>query len=479
MAAAGEDCAIFTDILSKIEGHKYCNAIKDHIDDMNISSDEIKNQELSERFLHWARQEKNLKVISADIPARILPNDYEGRVHDVKVFVTRGPDDSVYDNNQLIRDRVARGNSFLELTNKAPCTFCVLQAMKKFTGGLGDDDDRESGDDMIWQRYFTKPIEDTKVIIATDKANGEAAHLSCIKLDNEYIMCGGSKNVHLMFRNESDIDRYVEPRYRIATEVCHTVMDFLKQMTEGDKQRLMEFLVASRYTAVFEILHPEHQHVVNLSYLKKPQLKFISWTKCELEASVKLAHLNIVPPHVGIEIAKCLGLDPVSYEEVTMNDLAVYIKQIRHGCNSEGKVLYFLDNEDQVIGLLKKKTTWYIICRAIREKTKNAVLQSKKYPNNFSLSKTLNKVDKRINEIQKWLGLDRETTEAWKELGRNAIDWALKQVDDGKLSVDEIQNQFPGYWNQFLSDTGSTDKIGSQDTNTSTDSTSGACGTGT
>ena len=28
--------------------------------------------------------------------------------------------------------------------------------MKKFTGGLGDDDDRESGDEMVWQKYFTK-----------------------------------------------------------------------------------------------------------------------------------------------------------------------------------------------------------------------------------------------------------------------------------------------------------------------------------
>lgn len=32
----------------------------------------------------------------------------------------------------------------------------MLQAMKKFTGGLGDDDDRETGDMTVWQRYFTK-----------------------------------------------------------------------------------------------------------------------------------------------------------------------------------------------------------------------------------------------------------------------------------------------------------------------------------
>ena len=32
----------------------------------------------------------------------------------------------------------------------------MLQAMKKFTGGLGDDDDREMGDNLVWKKYFTK-----------------------------------------------------------------------------------------------------------------------------------------------------------------------------------------------------------------------------------------------------------------------------------------------------------------------------------
>lgn len=31
--------------------------------------------------------------------------------------------------------------------------------MKKFTGGMGDDDDRkEGGDDSVWKRYFTKVL---------------------------------------------------------------------------------------------------------------------------------------------------------------------------------------------------------------------------------------------------------------------------------------------------------------------------------
>lgn len=34
---------------------------------------------------------------------------------------------------------------------------CVIYALKKFTGGMGDDDDRTGGgDNSVWKNYFTK-----------------------------------------------------------------------------------------------------------------------------------------------------------------------------------------------------------------------------------------------------------------------------------------------------------------------------------
>lgn len=41
--------------------------------------------------------------------------------------------------------------------------------------------------------------------------------------------------------------------------------------------------------------------------------------------------------------------------------------------------MYFIDNQRNVIGLLKKKTIWYIICRAIREKVRNAFNSKAEY----------------------------------------------------------------------------------------------------
>jgi len=50
---------------------------------------------------------------------------------------------------------VARGNAFIRIQDE-PWN-CVTYALKKFTGGMGDDDDRSGGGDkLIWKRYFVK-----------------------------------------------------------------------------------------------------------------------------------------------------------------------------------------------------------------------------------------------------------------------------------------------------------------------------------
>ncbi|KAL3860311.1 hypothetical protein ACJMK2_010450 [Sinanodonta woodiana] len=446
-------------ILDRIEGGTYQD-IEKHLSSIKSTKLKTDQEEKAERWLQWAKMEKNLKVIGAKIPSGVLPHGYQGELIDVKVFVKYGPDDAVYDNNETIRDRVARGNCFLSITTGPRAgTTCVLQAMKKFTGGMGDDDDRESGDESVWERYFTKGYSDADRVIVTEKVNGEAAHLSCIEIEGEKILCGGSKNVHLLFRNKADIEKYVEPRYRIAQEVCEAVMTYLDDMKPQDKTQLLQFLVHSGYTAVFEILVPDHQHVVNLSQLKRSELQFITWTECELQPAEKKEHLNVIPPHVGIEIAKALGLQTVKYEVVEMQDIQKRMRTIRQQYDLEGEVLYFLDKQGLVIGILKKKTTWYIMCRAIREKLKAAgKLQSCK-PEVFSLSNVQNKMVIRINDIQKWLDLDHETTASWKDLAIKAMKWILHKLNQGDITQEEVQDKFPIVWKKFLECNGETDRI--------------------
>ena len=57
----------------------------------------------------------------------------------------------------LLFVQVARGNCFLHIEKgEHRGSQLILYGLKKFTGGLGDDDDRDRGDNHTWQRYFTR-----------------------------------------------------------------------------------------------------------------------------------------------------------------------------------------------------------------------------------------------------------------------------------------------------------------------------------
>ena len=125
--------------------------------------------EETERWLGWCRDHRQVKVSPWEIPQGILPPGYSGKLHDVKVQDLAkkfGPDDKIYNSNPEIRDKVARGNTVLELhnskcnsnTNKTEHDMVVF-ALKKFTGGMGDEDEEQPEDDLVWQRYFTKPLD--------------------------------------------------------------------------------------------------------------------------------------------------------------------------------------------------------------------------------------------------------------------------------------------------------------------------------
>lgn len=116
------------------------------------------------------------------------------------------------------------------------------------------------------------------------------------------------------------------------------------------------------------------------------------------------------------------------------------------------------------------------MCRAIREKLKTAGHRSENKPDTFSKSKSLNQLESRILEIQKWLGLDDETTQTWKELGVKCMKWTLHELDNGGVQLSDVQDLFPVIWKKFLDATGETDQFKMRLSNQSTADTSGACG---
>ncbi|KAK7498835.1 hypothetical protein BaRGS_00009927 [Batillaria attramentaria] len=450
-----------TAILDKIQSSDVKSETEIYLSSIGSKVNTDKGNENAEKWLQWARGCRHLKIVSFPVPAGVLPKDCNcGELLDVKV-ASRGPDDAVYDANQMIRQRVARGNCFLRIDG-GPYrgSRLVLYGLKKFTGGLGDDDDRDRGDNHTWHRYFTKPMESAARLVATRKANGEAAHLSCIELAGQLLICAGSKNVHQLFRTREDIKRYHGDRFRIAGEISEVIMDILEQMDPTNKNRLLRFLAHTGYTAIFEILSPDHQHVEDLSHLPGNCLRFITWTSPDLDPTSD-SELCTVPPHIGIEIARALGLPTVDYTILPVTAVEERMTKVRQGYQYEGEVLYFLDESGEVIGLLKKKTIWYIICRAVREKVRAASSAKAKNPSTFCISVPVKKMEKRLSEIQTWLGLDEETLAAWKVLAIGFLKWALAGIDAGTIRHGQIGDKFPVLWKRYLEESGSSDKINS------------------
>ncbi|PVD21072.1 hypothetical protein C0Q70_19238 [Pomacea canaliculata] len=388
---------LISEILVKLVEEDKKSDVETFLRTLKVCRDQQKQVENAERWLQWASGQKKLKIVSYPVPPGVLPKGCDsGELLDIKVS-SRGPDDAVYDASQQIRQRVARGNCFLRIDKGLyKGSRLILFGLKKFTGGLGDDDDRDKGDNYTWQKYFTKPLEMATHVVATRKANGEAAHLSCIEIGGQLLICAGSKNVHMLFSTREDIKRYRGDRFRIASEICEVVMDILEQMEPKDRDR---------------------------------------W------------------------IARVLGLQTIEYTVIPLSEVDSHITRIRQGYQFEGEVLYFLENSSTVIGLLKKKTIWYIICRAIREKVRVAAAAALKNGSTFSVSSFVKKTEKRLNEIQTWLNLDDENIAAWKDLGIGFLKWAVSGVQSHSIDHHAIGDKFPVLWKQYLEESGKCDKM--------------------
>ena len=66
---------------------------------------------------------------------------------------------------------------------------------------------------------------------------------------------------------------------------------------------------------------------------------------------------------VALDFASDLGMRCVSYEVIETARAEERMERVRRDVGYEGEVLYFLDARDNVIGLLKKKTAWYVVLR--------------------------------------------------------------------------------------------------------------------
>jgi hypothetical protein len=156
------------------------------------------------------------------------------------------------------------------------------------------------------------------------------------------VLVAGSKNVHLCFRTRTDIAMYGKAlNVSYASSFCHTILETLAAMPDHGS-KLVNFLAHTRYTAVFEILNYEHQHIVDLSYLKetalRSELKFITFSHVPDNLDASVHSLCALPPDYALEIARALHLSVADYDviENASSILNQYLTSIKYRYQCEG-----------------------------------------------------------------------------------------------------------------------------------------------
>ncbi|KAB7494678.1 hypothetical protein Anas_02690 [Armadillidium nasatum] len=276
------------------------------------------SSKIASRMFEEVKKNSLLKVTAAAVPNDILPSGYSCALYDVRIS-SRGPDEKTYRQNKWIRDNVTRGLNFMQLTGKEKKFDFAIYANKKFTGGVGDEDDYQPESNDIWEEFcLDSPVNATEVICMT-KLNGEAGHFTVRKIGGEYFIIAGSKNVHMLFKTYSDIEKYTESRFMVAKTVAEAVLDAFNEMEESKLNILKHFLSTTKTTIVGELLQPHYQHIVDLSHLKKSTIYGLMLTS--LPGKEDDDSLTTIPPQTCLEFFKFFGISIPEYYSISTEDV--------------------------------------------------------------------------------------------------------------------------------------------------------------
>ncbi|KAA0169844.1 hypothetical protein FNF27_06867 [Cafeteria roenbergensis] len=273
-------------------------------------------------------------------------------------------------------------------------------------------------EEPAWKRFFTADLSAATHVAVMGKANGESGHVGAVwdPWLAAYAVVAGSKNVHTVFRPRWEgaagaggaPDDLADPvftndatasRFGFAVPISRVVEELLAEGAaplgaaaspapgaaagsaaapqpglppppRSRGEELLYLLAAGRTTLCVEHLSPASLHVERCE-LDKPVLVAIGWQSARVRPLEALRRgLN---PLIGRALASALGVGVVSEAIIPASELREQMAATRALYGVEGHVLYFVDKAGHVIGLLKKKAVWYIMVRALREKSKAVV----------------------------------------------------------------------------------------------------------
>ncbi|CAL4116103.1 unnamed protein product [Meganyctiphanes norvegica] len=424
-----------------------------------VSSSNLPSKKLYD-FSMEKKKQKLVRIVTQIVPDGIFPKHFTAKLYDIKVG-GKGPDDLIYSQNADIRKFIPRGTTLMSIDgiNNGKNLDTVLYANRKFTGDIGEDDESQPESTDIWRSYCLGNPDEAEKVVAMEKLNGEAAHFSGRFIDGKFYIITGSKNVHMIISCKEDIEKYDGVRYNNAKLIARAVWKQLIQMEENSRQILFNLLHHTKCTVVCEILLPNNQHIVNLSSIKEPSLHVLAMTPTVSDNDE--FSLTALPPHHWLELASALGFNVAPYQIIDRKDVDNFIQRSQNEIHKEGYVLYYLKSTngyENTIGMAKTKTFWYVMLRALREKSVFAFNAAKKR-NGWSLEDRINSTHKRFKEIQIWLRFNNEHLTEWNKLSEEFLHWLNGEINTNSEAGENIRPHFPMIWDRFLTNTGNQLKV--------------------
>ena len=343
---------------------------------------------------------------------------------DISVVATAGlGDDNTYLKWPELLEMVPRGLVYLQQT---PSLWtCVLRGLTKFTGSVGNDDDVDSTHVLNEENISTMiatMFANATYFRRSKKENGRCGLMSLVQQLSPtlYTVCIGTKLAHIFLKydikhNLFEMDEAIfndERSKSIGGGVdflYRNVLAYQHTLATCDRYALFAYLDLQQRTWITEVLDDQDQHIERLpdGMLKAVGIQITSIPdKTYVPTALDdLRQLRVFVTNLGPR-------EPISLYTTALEEM-------KRG-RTEGYVVIFENDNGHIVGLLKVKCVWYIVCRAIREATKSKLLRGHKKAvagtDYGKWSKEIHDADVKLKELEKKAAeLDLSTAPAFQD----------------------------------------------------------------
>lgn len=260
-------------------------------------------------------------------------------------------DDAIYTASQFLRLHMPRGMAVYD----DGTDFFVIRGFLKFTGlSSGDEDEASTATDNTGAfLYGGKTMSDCSRFIVTEKSNGENGKLAIRRCkDGSYIIFAGSKNAMKYWKRGDSIPlaEFFSESYVPSEMISLWVHDYCNKAND----EFFKTVTDNEWTLMFEINHPDSEHVFPIEEMR---MDFVS---------ILDSKAHPINCQTTFEFFSTHSLTCVPYSIHCSDELVKIVEDTRNRTDTEGVVIYLYDDK-QCIGLIKIKTDYYVVARAIRE----------------------------------------------------------------------------------------------------------------